>query len=131
MDDDLRRLGIMRDQLARSARRPELMIDSNEYWSPKEAIRSITEIERHFDLVTADFVYIRLLGDRQKIEELTLRWDKEVLAHQSRLERWAAFLQRLGERQVRVLVYVNNHYAGHAPATLRRLQALYAGSNRS
>jgi L-alanine-DL-glutamate epimerase-like enolase superfamily enzyme len=75
MDDDLRRLGIMRDQLARAARRPELMIDSNEYWSPKEAIRSISEIERHFDLVWA--------------EEPARRWDFRGLRQVSRAIRAA------------------------------------------
>jgi L-alanine-DL-glutamate epimerase-like enolase superfamily enzyme len=75
MDDDLRRLGIMRDQLARAARRPELMIDSNEYWSPKEAIRSITEMERHFDLVWA--------------EEPARRWDYRGLRQVSRAIRAA------------------------------------------
>ena len=75
MDDDLRRLAIMRDQLARAARRPELMIDSNEYWSPKEAIRSITEMERHFDLVWA--------------EEPARRWDYRGLRQVSRAIRAA------------------------------------------
>lgn len=75
MDDDLRRLGIMRDQLARATRRPELMIDSNEYWSPKEAIRSIAEIERHFDLVWA--------------EEPARRWDYRGLRQVSRAIRAA------------------------------------------
>jgi len=75
MEDDLRRLGIMRDQLARATRRPELMIDSNEYWSPKEAIRSIAEIERHFDLVWA--------------EEPARRWDYRGLRQVSRAIRAA------------------------------------------
>ena len=38
---DLRRLQIMHDALARSGKKPALMIDSNEYWSPKQAIRHI------------------------------------------------------------------------------------------
>src|SRR5690606_8922123 len=46
-DDDLRRIGIMRDALATSGKQPQLMIDSNEYWSPKQAIAHIREIERH------------------------------------------------------------------------------------
>lgn len=54
METDLRRLGIMRDALATSGRSPMLMIDSNEYWSPKQAIRHIREIERSFELVWAE-----------------------------------------------------------------------------
>ena len=34
-------------------------------------------------------------------------------------------LAKLHERQVRTFVFVNNHYAGHAPATVRRLQELF------
>ena len=88
------------------------------------------EVEHRLDPVTADLAYVRLLGDRQKIEAITKRWDREVLDRQERLERWAAFLERLDARQVRSLVYVNNHYAGHAPATLRRLRALYLAALR-
>jgi len=54
MEADLRRLGIVRDALATSGKRPLLMIDSNEYWSPKQAIRHIKEFERSFELVWAE-----------------------------------------------------------------------------
>ncbi len=52
--DDLRRIGIMRDALATSGKQPELMIDSNEYWSPKQAIRHIRMFEEQFDLFWAE-----------------------------------------------------------------------------
>jgi len=52
--DDLRRIGIMRDALATSGKQPELMIDSNEYWSPKQAIRHIRTFEEQFDLFWAE-----------------------------------------------------------------------------
>ncbi|MBC7234558.1 MAG: mandelate racemase/muconate lactonizing enzyme family protein [Chloroflexi bacterium] len=58
---DLERIGIMRDALAKSGKRPELMIDSNEYWSPKQAIRYISIFERHYDLTW--------------VEEPARRWD--------------------------------------------------------
>jgi len=51
---DLRRLQIMKDALARSGKTPRLMIDSNEYWSPKQAIRNIRFFESHFELVWAE-----------------------------------------------------------------------------
>lgn len=50
MEEDLRRLQIVKDQLSAAGPRPHLMIDSNEYWSPKQAIRAIAGIERSFDL---------------------------------------------------------------------------------
>ena len=60
-EDDLRRIGIMHDALARSGKKPLLMIDSNEYWSPKQAIRHIREIEERYDLFW--------------VEEPARRWD--------------------------------------------------------
>jgi L-alanine-DL-glutamate epimerase-like enolase superfamily enzyme len=57
-DADLERLAIMRDALfthgGKAAARPSLMIDANEFWSPKQAIRRIAELEREFDLVWAE-----------------------------------------------------------------------------
>jgi len=53
-DADIRRIGIMRDALMKASSRPTLAIDSNEYWSPKQAIRKIREIEEHFDLTWAE-----------------------------------------------------------------------------
>jgi L-alanine-DL-glutamate epimerase-like enolase superfamily enzyme len=61
MESDLRRLGVVREALATSGKQPLLMIDSNEYWSPKQAIRHIKEFERSFDLVW--------------VEEPARRWD--------------------------------------------------------
>jgi L-alanine-DL-glutamate epimerase-like enolase superfamily enzyme len=56
-EQDLERLAIMRDALSTGApdgHAPSLMIDANEFWSPKQAIRRITEMERRFDLVWAE-----------------------------------------------------------------------------
>jgi L-alanine-DL-glutamate epimerase-like enolase superfamily enzyme len=61
LESDMRRIGIMRDALATSGKKPELMVDVNEYWSPKQAIRYIHEIEQEFDLTW--------------VEEPARRWD--------------------------------------------------------
>lgn len=79
------------------------------------------EVAEKFDIVTSDFVYIRLLGDRKEIEAITKTWDKEVIDREERLQRWADLVSRLVERQIETLIYVNNHYAGFAPATADRL----------
>jgi L-alanine-DL-glutamate epimerase-like enolase superfamily enzyme len=55
LERDLQRLTVMRDALTgRAGPAPSLMIDANEFWSPKQAIRHITAIERDFDLVWAE-----------------------------------------------------------------------------
>jgi L-alanine-DL-glutamate epimerase-like enolase superfamily enzyme len=61
LDADLRRIGIMRDALATSGRTPELCIDVNEYWSPKQTIRYMHVIEQEYDITW--------------IEEPARRWD--------------------------------------------------------
>lgn len=84
------------------------------------------EVERRFDPVTRSALcYIRLLGDRTVIEQITSKWDREVIDRGESLARWARLLVRLAEREIPTVVYVNNHYAGHAPATLERLRGLF------
>lgn len=53
-ESDLRRLRIMQDALSTSGKTPVLMVDSNEYWTPKQSIRRISEIEEDFDLLWAE-----------------------------------------------------------------------------
>jgi len=67
---DLRRLGIMRDALSIASPKPGLMIDSNEYWSPKQAVRYIRQLERRFKLLW--------------VEEPARRWDYHGLQQVSR-----------------------------------------------
>ena len=67
---DLRRIGIMRDALSVASPRPQLMIDVNEYWSPKQTVRFMHEIEKHYDITW--------------IEEPARRWDYEGLSQVSR-----------------------------------------------
>jgi L-alanine-DL-glutamate epimerase-like enolase superfamily enzyme len=67
---DLRRLGIMRDALSIASPKPGLMIDSNEYWSPKQAVRYIRQLERRFRLLC--------------VEEPARRWDYHGLQQVSR-----------------------------------------------
>ena len=51
LEADLRRTGVMKEALETSGKPAELMVDSNEYWSAKQAIRNISAFEEQFDLV--------------------------------------------------------------------------------
>jgi uncharacterized protein YecE (DUF72 family) len=87
------------------------------------------ELAERFDLVTADFSYARLIGDRKKIDSLTDTLDHVVLDQSERLEAWAGLARELLQRVGDVYVYANNHYAGFAPDTIRDLVArIEAGS---
>ncbi len=78
-------------------------------------------LDNRFDLITADFSYARLIGDRKAVDKLTSTFDKIVVDHGERLDRWAELIRTHLERVSEVYVYANNHYAGHGPATVRDL----------
>jgi L-alanine-DL-glutamate epimerase-like enolase superfamily enzyme len=68
VEADRRRLNLVRDVLAEAAggARPALMLDANEGWSRKQAVRHVGELERTLDLTW--------------VEEPVRRWDAEGLA---------------------------------------------------
>lgn len=70
LNADLRRLGLLQDCLRQVSPNPALMIDANEFWSPKQAIRKVSRIEQDFDLVW--------------VEEPARRWDYRGLRQVSR-----------------------------------------------
>jgi uncharacterized protein YecE (DUF72 family) len=89
-------------------------------WMPRAS-----EIFEKFDPITADFAYIRLLGDRKGIEQQTKTWDKVIVDRSRELMSWVNVCQRSVRRGVSTYVYVNNHYAGFAPATVEQFEKLW------
>jgi uncharacterized protein YecE (DUF72 family) len=85
-------------------------------WMPRPE-----EILSRFEVTASDFAYIRLLGDRKAIEEKTKTWDKVIVDRRVELAEWVETVRKIHERKIKILAYVNNHYAGHAPATVRQL----------
>ena len=75
------------------------------------------------DVVTGPFTYLRLLGDRQSVDALTKTLDHIVIDRGPEVEMDTRAIQVLRQR-VPVVAFVNNHYAGYAPATVRQLVAL-------
>ncbi|MFO1054578.1 MAG: DUF72 domain-containing protein [Planctomycetota bacterium] len=88
------------------------------------------ELAAKFDLVTADFVYARLIGDRKAVEAKTDTFDHIVIDQGERLDRWAHLLRDLLEHVPEAYAYANNHYAGHGPETIRDLVARFEASRR-
>jgi L-alanine-DL-glutamate epimerase-like enolase superfamily enzyme len=72
LERDRHRLMLVREVLTDAARgmRPGLMLDANECWSRKQAVRHVAELERTLDLTW--------------VEEPVRRWDAEGLAAVSR-----------------------------------------------
>jgi uncharacterized protein YecE (DUF72 family) len=92
----------------------------DQVWMPRAS-----EIFEKFDPITADFTYIRLLGDRKAIELKTKIWDKVIVDRSRELMSWVNVCQRTTRRGVTTYVYVNNHYAGFAPATVEQFEKLW------
>ncbi len=74
------------------------------------------------DAVTAPLAYVRLLGDRAEVERHTKTFDHTVVDRAGQVTLDAQAIRLLAER-VPVLVFVNNHFAGYAPDTIRALRA--------
>ena len=85
-------------------------------WMP-----SPLNVVRKEDAVTGPFAYVRLLGVRAAVDALTPTLDQVVIDRSAQLPEDAEAIRLLSER-VPVLVFVNNHYAGYAPGTIRQLQ---------
>jgi len=89
-------------------------------WMPRPA-----ELFAKFDPLTAGFAYIRWLGDRKGIEEQTKTWDRVILDPRPQLLEWVEVCRRIAKRKIQILAFANNHYAGHAPATIEMFRQLW------
>ncbi len=86
-------------------------------WMP-----SPLSVVEKLDAVTGPFAYVRLLGDREAVDALTPKLDHIVI---DRGDQVAADAGRSrGCKRVPVLAFVNNHFAGYSPETVRQLVAL-------
>ena len=84
-------------------------------------VRTATVVMERIDPVTGPLAFVRLLGDRNSIEKVTQTWDRLVVDREAELSETAEVIEELA-RRVPVVVFINNHYAGHSPATARQLR---------
>jgi uncharacterized protein YecE (DUF72 family) len=68
---------------------------------------------------TASHAYLRWIGQQGAFE----RFDAEVIDRSEHIAQWVAALVDAAPQLARVAGYASNTYAGHAPATVRRLYA--------
>jgi uncharacterized protein YecE (DUF72 family) len=90
----------------------------------------IGEVLEKIEAITADFTYIRWLGDRKGIEEKTKSWDKTIVDRRRDLEAWVEACRKFLGQRIAVFAFANNHYAGHGPATVRLFEELMEKSPR-
>jgi uncharacterized protein YecE (DUF72 family) len=75
-------------------------------WMPKQ------------EMATADFHYLRFLGDRKQISDdfSYVRFNRE-----EDLAWWREVITRLASNGQKLFAYFNNHYSGHSPSTASRM----------
>jgi uncharacterized protein YecE (DUF72 family) len=91
-------------------------------WMPRPK-----QVFARMDPITADFAYVRWLGDRKGIEEKTKIWDKIIVNRTEDLSEWVDVLKKVHERRIQILAFANNHYAGFGPGTLEEFRRLWTG----
>jgi uncharacterized protein YecE (DUF72 family) len=96
------------------------LVLQDQSWMP-----GFAELEQKFDPITADWTYIRWLGDRKGIEQLTTTWEKTVVDRTDALRGWVDACFRIQKRGVTIFAYANNHYSGFAPHTLEKFLNLW------
>ena len=76
-------------------------------------------------MVTTDFTYARLLGDRRAIDRKTDTWDKLVEDKGALVSQWAETLLLATSRHgaTAAWAFSNNHFAGHSPQTSEQLSS--------
>jgi uncharacterized protein YecE (DUF72 family) len=88
----------------------------------------IQELLRQHEVVTADFAYIRWLGDRQAMEAITQRWDHLVVDRTQDTRTWVSVVRQLLARDLTVYGFYNNHYAGHSPGSIALFSEIWQNS---
>ena len=97
------------------------LVLQDQSWMPRPE-----ELFEKFDPITADFAYIRWLGDRKGIERLTKVWNRTVIDRTAELRSWVDVCKKTQKRGVTQYIYANNHYGGFAPATVELFRDLCA-----
>ena len=94
------------------------------------------ELLREGDPVTADFSYLRFLGNHKLMDQAVARerecgrrdrdWGEVLIDRTEELRQWIPPVRTLLERTSEVYAYFNNHYAGFAPGTCELFARLWA-----
>jgi uncharacterized protein YecE (DUF72 family) len=105
----------------------KLLEDHGVCWAWNDLTSVAAQDEAPFGILpeTADFLYVRLMGDlrtkygpggKRLHQYKAVQWSRAVA-----LESWAVRLQKQAERVKGIYVMCSNHYEGFAPETCRRL----------
>jgi uncharacterized protein YecE (DUF72 family) len=91
----------------------------------------IQELMRQHEVMTANFAYIRWLGDRKAMETITQTWDHLAVDRTQDTRTWVAVVRQLLSRDLTVYGFYNNHYAGHSPGSIALFYDIWQQGNAS
>jgi uncharacterized protein YecE (DUF72 family) len=71
------------------------LVLQDQSWMPRAY-----ELFEQFDPLTADFAYIRWLGDRKEIEKLTRVWNQTIVDRTAELQSWVNVCEKIQKRGI-------------------------------
>jgi uncharacterized protein YecE (DUF72 family) len=89
-------------------------------WMPRPS-----ELFATGDPVTANFIFVRWIGNRKGIEERIKVWDQTLIDRTEDLREWVKVLGSAARQVDIMFAYANNHYGGHAPDTIELFRRLW------
>jgi uncharacterized protein YecE (DUF72 family) len=103
-------------------------------WIDQSWVPRPWELKVKAELLTSDFAYVRLLGDRKGIEqqltagakgkeEKTPLWEKVIVDRTAEMKSWAKYL-RARALIPKTFIFANNHYQGYAPETVELFEKI-------
>jgi uncharacterized protein YecE (DUF72 family) len=80
---------------------------------------SIDTLAQALDLVTADFCYVRFMGDRKGLESKTQKFDQIIEDKTDDMRIWAGEIKKIVARGTPTYTFFSNYYAGYGPGSAK------------
>ena len=92
-------------------------------WMPR-----IDTLAQAVDLVTADFCYVRFMGDRKGLEKKTQKFDRIIEDKTDDMKIWVEELKKIVAKGTRTFTFFSNYYAGYGPGSAKLFEEIWESS---
>jgi uncharacterized protein YecE (DUF72 family) len=92
----------------------------NQAWMP-----SIDTLAQALDLVTADFCYVRFMGDRKGLESKTQKFDQIIEDKTDDMRIWAREIKKIVAQGTPTYTFFSNYYAGYGPGSAKLFEEIW------
>jgi len=92
-------------------------------WMPR-----IDTLAQAVDLVTADFCYVRFMGDRKGLEKKTQKFDRIIEDKTDDMKIWVEELKKIVAKGTRTYTFFSNYYAGYGPGSAKLFEEIWESS---